>query len=124
MVLRWSSTGVLGRPHPAPSGSSCQNSVLALLTLTKMYAQSTDSTNFPPQKKMKLRGTKDLSIAAVGKYGTLQEFSFFDKVTGGTEVCRGRASRKGAGRRRGALEWIWEEGQAPAFTVEGSVGHL
>lgn len=29
---------------------------------------------------MKLRGTKDLSIAAVGKYGTLQEFSFFDKV--------------------------------------------
>ncbi|KAB1259118.1 Paired amphipathic helix protein Sin3b [Camelus dromedarius] len=31
-------------------------------------------------KKMKLRGTKDLSIAAVGKYGTLQEFSFFDKV--------------------------------------------
>lgn len=43
--------------------------------------QSTDSTNFSPQKKMKLRGTKDLSIAAVGKYGTLQEFSFFDKVT-------------------------------------------
>ncbi|XP_042105649.1 paired amphipathic helix protein Sin3b isoform X1 [Ovis aries] len=33
-----------------------------------------------PQKKMKLRGTKDLSIATVGKYGTLQEFSFFDKV--------------------------------------------
>lgn len=30
---------------------------------------------------MKLRGTKDLSIAAVGKYGTLQEFSFFDKVS-------------------------------------------
>lgn len=29
---------------------------------------------------MKLRGNKDLSIAAVGKYGTLQEFSFFDKV--------------------------------------------
>uniref|UniRef100_A0A8C0WZI2 Paired amphipathic helix protein Sin3b n=1 Tax=Castor canadensis TaxID=51338 RepID=A0A8C0WZI2_CASCN len=34
----------------------------------------------PAKKKMKLRGTKDLSIAAVGKYGTLQEFSFFDKV--------------------------------------------
>lgn len=33
---------------------------------------------------MKLRGTKDLSIAAVGKYGTLQEFSFFDKVS---EAC-------------------------------------
>ncbi|XP_010642668.1 LOW QUALITY PROTEIN: paired amphipathic helix protein Sin3b [Fukomys damarensis] len=33
-----------------------------------------------PQKKVKLRGTKDLSLAAVGKYGTLQEFSFFDKV--------------------------------------------
>lgn len=32
------------------------------------------------QKKVKLRGTKDLSLAAVGKYGTLQEFSFFDKV--------------------------------------------
>ncbi|KFO24693.1 Paired amphipathic helix protein Sin3b [Fukomys damarensis] len=31
-------------------------------------------------KKVKLRGTKDLSLAAVGKYGTLQEFSFFDKV--------------------------------------------
>lgn len=30
---------------------------------------------------MKLRGTKDLSIATVGKYGTLQEFSFFDKVS-------------------------------------------
>lgn len=30
---------------------------------------------------MKLRGNKDLSIAAVGKYGTLQEFSFFDKVS-------------------------------------------
>uniref|UniRef100_A0A8C9PHB6 Paired amphipathic helix protein Sin3b n=1 Tax=Spermophilus dauricus TaxID=99837 RepID=A0A8C9PHB6_SPEDA len=34
----------------------------------------------PAKKKMKLRGTKDLSLAAVGKYGTLQEFSFFDKV--------------------------------------------
>ncbi|XP_036878101.1 paired amphipathic helix protein Sin3b isoform X3 [Manis javanica] len=34
----------------------------------------------PAKKKMKLRGTKDLSIAAVGKYGALQEFSFFDKV--------------------------------------------
>ncbi|XP_037674235.1 paired amphipathic helix protein Sin3b isoform X2 [Choloepus didactylus] len=33
-----------------------------------------------PAKKMKLRGTKDLSIAAVGRYGSLQEFSFFDKV--------------------------------------------
>uniref|UniRef100_A0A670KB83 Paired amphipathic helix protein Sin3b n=1 Tax=Podarcis muralis TaxID=64176 RepID=A0A670KB83_PODMU len=33
-----------------------------------------------PAKKMKLRGTKDLSVAAVGKYGSLQEFSFFDKV--------------------------------------------
>nr|XP_023418397.1 paired amphipathic helix protein Sin3b isoform X2 [Cavia porcellus] len=33
-----------------------------------------------PAKKVKLRGTKDLSLAAVGKYGTLQEFSFFDKV--------------------------------------------
>lgn len=30
---------------------------------------------------MKLRGTKDLSVATVGKYGTLQEFSFFDKVS-------------------------------------------
>lgn len=39
--------------------------------------------DFSPQKKMKLRGTKDLSIAAVGKYGTLQEFSFFDKVRTG-----------------------------------------
>ncbi|XP_004647438.1 paired amphipathic helix protein Sin3b [Octodon degus] len=34
----------------------------------------------PAKKKVKLRGTKDLSLAAVGKYGTLQEFSFFDKV--------------------------------------------
>ncbi|XP_053228337.1 paired amphipathic helix protein Sin3b isoform X1 [Podarcis raffonei] len=34
----------------------------------------------PAKKKMKLRGTKDLSVAAVGKYGSLQEFSFFDKV--------------------------------------------
>ncbi|XP_053147696.1 paired amphipathic helix protein Sin3b [Hemicordylus capensis] len=34
----------------------------------------------PAKKKMKLRGTKDLSVAPVGKYGTLQEFSFFDKV--------------------------------------------
>lgn len=40
--------------------------------------------NFSLQKKMKLRGTKDLSIATVGKYGTLQEFSFFDKVSSGT----------------------------------------
>lgn len=44
-------------------------------------AQGIDSQDFFPQKKMKLRGTKDLSIAAVGKYGTLQEFSFFDKVS-------------------------------------------
>lgn len=70
-----------------------------MLVLTKMYAQNTDHTNFFPQKKMKLRGTKDLSIAAVGKYGTLQEFSFFDKVTGGTQVCRMGASGKGAGGR-------------------------
>lgn len=41
-----------------------------------------------PQKKMKLRGTKDLSVATVGKYGTLQEFSFFDKVSGGTNDLR------------------------------------
>ncbi|XP_072834009.2 paired amphipathic helix protein Sin3b isoform X1 [Pogona vitticeps] len=34
----------------------------------------------PSKKKIKLRGTKDLSVATVGKYGTLQEFSFFDKV--------------------------------------------
>ncbi|XP_061457107.1 paired amphipathic helix protein Sin3b [Rhineura floridana] len=34
----------------------------------------------PAKKKMKLRGTKDLSVATVGKYGSLQEFSFFDKV--------------------------------------------
>lgn len=40
------------------------------------------------QKKMKLRGTKDLSIATVGKYGTLQEFSFFDKVSGETSDLR------------------------------------
>ncbi|XP_036158475.1 paired amphipathic helix protein Sin3b isoform X3 [Myotis myotis] len=40
----------------------------------------------PAKKKMKLRGTKDLSIAAVGKHGTLQEFSFFDKVLNDTWV--------------------------------------
>ncbi|XP_029470051.1 paired amphipathic helix protein Sin3b isoform X2 [Rhinatrema bivittatum] len=34
----------------------------------------------PTKKKMKLRGMKDQSVAGVGKYGTLQEFSFFDKV--------------------------------------------
>uniref|UniRef100_A0A8D0BF34 Paired amphipathic helix protein Sin3b n=1 Tax=Salvator merianae TaxID=96440 RepID=A0A8D0BF34_SALMN len=34
----------------------------------------------PAKKKMKVRGTKDLSVATVGKYGSLQEFSFFDKV--------------------------------------------
>nr|XP_033812218.1 paired amphipathic helix protein Sin3b [Geotrypetes seraphini] len=34
----------------------------------------------PAKKKMKLRGMKDQSVAGVGKYGTLQEFSFFDKV--------------------------------------------
>lgn len=46
---------------------------------------------------MKLRGTKDLSIAAVGKYGTLQEFSFFDKVTLGAQMCRAGAPGKGTG---------------------------
>lgn len=40
---------------------------------------------------MKLRGTKDLSIAAVGKYGTLQEFSFFDKVSEAYREFRSRA---------------------------------
>lgn len=59
--------------------------------------------NFSPQKKMKLRGTKDLSIAAVGKYGTLQEFSFFDKVScrgqpHPARVCGTGAPGKGAGR--------------------------
>ncbi|KAJ7308319.1 hypothetical protein JRQ81_008853 [Phrynocephalus forsythii] len=34
----------------------------------------------PSKKKMKLQGTRDLSVATVGRYGTLQEFSFFDKV--------------------------------------------
>ena len=66
---------------------------------------------------MKLRGTKDLSIAAVGKYGTLQEFSFFVKVTGGAHMCRVRVP--GTGTR----EWVWEVGLAPAFPVEGTVGH-
>lgn len=52
---------------------------------------------------MKLRGTKDLSIAAVGKYGTLQEFSFFDKVTVGAQMgsdIQGRSSWEGS-RREG-----------------------
>ncbi|KAJ1085601.1 hypothetical protein NDU88_005731 [Pleurodeles waltl] len=34
----------------------------------------------PAKKKMKLRGSKDPSVSGVGKYGTLQEFAFFDKV--------------------------------------------
>lgn len=83
--------------------------------------QNLDNTNFSPQKKMKLRGTKDLSIAAVGKYGTLQEFSFFDKVTGGAHTCRTRAPGKGAGGE-GARGWVWEGGLAPTFPVEGTVG--
>lgn len=111
---------------PGQTSSSTQWQFLSELSAGRADSdkdECTDNMNFSPQKKMKLRGTKDLSIAAVGKYGTLQEFSFFDKVTGGTKVCRARGSRKGADRRRGALEWVWEEGQAPAFTVEGSVGH-
>ncbi|XP_044126256.1 paired amphipathic helix protein Sin3b [Bufo gargarizans] len=32
------------------------------------------------KKKMKMRKSKDQSVASVGKYGTLQEFSFFNKV--------------------------------------------
>ncbi|KAE8632435.1 hypothetical protein XENTR_v10001548 [Xenopus tropicalis] len=32
------------------------------------------------KKKMKMRKSKDQSMASVGKYGTLQEFSFFNKV--------------------------------------------
>lgn len=48
---------------------------------------------------MKLRGTRDLSVAAVGKYGTLQEFSFFDKVGGCCSWVghRGPLGRPGAG---------------------------
>lgn len=34
----------------------------------------------PSKKKMKMRKSKDQSVASVGKYGTLQEFSFFNKV--------------------------------------------
>ncbi|KAM8961090.1 paired amphipathic helix protein Sin3b [Pelodytes ibericus] len=34
----------------------------------------------PSKKKMKIRKSKDQSVASVGKYGTLQEFSFFNKV--------------------------------------------
>ncbi|XP_068090261.1 paired amphipathic helix protein Sin3b [Hyperolius riggenbachi] len=34
----------------------------------------------PSKKKMKMRKSKDHSVASVGKYGTLQEFSFFNKV--------------------------------------------
>ncbi|CAH2293302.1 paired amphipathic helix Sin3b [Pelobates cultripes] len=34
----------------------------------------------PSKKKMKIRKSKDQSVANVGKYGTLQEFSFFNKV--------------------------------------------
>lgn len=50
---------------------------------------------------MKLRGTRDLSVAAVGKYGTLQEFSFFDKV--GAAAVGGA---QGSSRKVGL--W-WEE---------------
>ncbi|XP_075467335.1 paired amphipathic helix protein Sin3b isoform X3 [Ascaphus truei] len=38
------------------------------------------SMSCPSKKKMKLRGSKGQSVAGVAKYGTLQEFSFFDKV--------------------------------------------
>ncbi|XP_053558867.1 paired amphipathic helix protein Sin3b [Bombina bombina] len=34
----------------------------------------------PSKKKIKMRKSKDHSVASVGKYGTLQEFSFFNKV--------------------------------------------
>lgn len=77
--------------------------------------------NFSPQKKMKLRGTKDLSIAAVGKYGTLQEFSFFDKVSRCGLPPPAQMCRKGGGRvgscwvRPGRRDWH------PACTVGGGM---
>lgn len=35
----------------------------------------------PPTKKHKLSSFKDVSLAEVGKYGTLNDFAFFDKVS-------------------------------------------
>lgn len=34
----------------------------------------------PPAKKHKLSSFKDVSLAEAGKYGTLNDFAFFDKV--------------------------------------------
>lgn len=66
---------------------------------------------------MKLRGTKDLSIAAVGKYGTLQEFSFFDKVSRRGRppqlACAGGRGAGSAGEGAGArLSQHWRAGAA------------
>lgn len=57
---------------------------------------------------MKLRGTKDLSIAAVGKYGALQEFSFFDKVGHGARALWAGVSRAGDEGRPWFPNRVWD----------------
>lgn len=41
---------------------------------------STSSTSGIPTKKQKTGTLKDITLAEAGKYGTLTEYAFFDKV--------------------------------------------
>ena len=41
---------------------------------------SSGSSSQPPAKKPKTSTLKDITLAEAGKYGTLNEYAFFDKV--------------------------------------------
>lgn len=74
---------------------------------------------------MKLRGTKDLSIAAVGKYGTLQEFSFFDKVSKSREpILPGSGSKATIVPERGQRRLQSSSKQFRAIHIHAPHAHI
>lgn len=117
MVLRFPPQGSWADPiQPLMAVAVRELSAGDALTLTKM-PRAFIAWNFSPQKKMKLRGTKDLSIAAVGKYGTLQEFSFFDKVSRRGWPHPARVCRMGQPVGREPVGWgrLGRRGRHPAL---------
>ncbi|XP_014680684.1 PREDICTED: paired amphipathic helix protein Sin3a-like isoform X2 [Priapulus caudatus] len=57
-----------------PSGSS------SLKSKSGSHIRRSSTSTGPPPKKPKMGALKDVSLAEAGKYGTLNEYAFFDKV--------------------------------------------
>jgi len=69
-----SDRGGLGKfSHSGHSGSS-------QVKRSPSFSTSAPATHGPPTKKHKMASLRDVSLAEAGKYGSLNDYAFFDKV--------------------------------------------